>query len=67
MSGHAQRQRDYRQRQNAGEAIYPVKANEIALVHRLKQEGFLTMVDPSHSDICEALQRVVALWIEGDT
>jgi hypothetical protein len=58
----------YRQMRRAGLRCYELALDETSLTEALTLAGFLSADrEPTHGDVVEALQRVVALWIEDET
>lgn len=64
MSGHAQRQRDYRQRQKAGVSVFIVECSEADLAQALVNAGIL---NPFQADqrqaINAALNELIRLFV----
>jgi hypothetical protein len=63
MSG-AERNKAYRQRQKDGRSIFAVEQDHVGLVEALRDEKWLTVSEPSHADITDALNSAIADWIE---
>lgn len=62
------RNRAYRQRQRQGLRCFEIEADETALTEALALAGFLPRDrEPTHGEIVEALERIIALWIEDET
>jgi len=60
-----ERVRDCRARRRQGRAIFQIEADAVQLTEALVAEGLLEP-DHSHVEVCAALQRVVATWIESE-
>jgi hypothetical protein len=62
----ASRWKIYRQRQKAGRACFEIELPEVELIDALRTTPFWqsSSPDPSHDEICAALQRAVEFWIE---
>ena len=64
----ASRWKTYRQRQKAGRACFEIELPEVELIDALRTTPFWQSSshspDPSHDEVCAALQRAVEFWIE---
>jgi len=58
------RNRAYRERQRNGVACFTLELPSVELVEALQAAGFLTMDDPTHADVADALRTAVLCMIE---
>jgi hypothetical protein len=59
------RVRQHRVRQKLGRACFAIECDEVGLIAALRNTPFWQSANPDHHDeVCAALQRAVAFWIE---
>lgn len=66
MGSVADRCREYRARLKAGRAVLAIEVDEIGLGEVLARNGFLQSSDADRDEICVALERAIAIWIEAE-